>query len=98
MNRELPYRKLLLPNGLTVFLVNIKTVKTFYASLYVKVGAVNEDRKNNGISHFLEHFIHQGTKNYKSFELLSEAIEFEGMYQNAQSGRLSTVLLCRLSF
>lgn len=91
MNRELPYRKLLLPNGLTVFLVNIKTVKTFYASLYVKVGAVNEDRKNNGISHFLEHFIHQGTKNYKSFELLSEAIEFEGMYQNAQSGRFSTV-------
>ena len=91
MNRELPYRKLLLPNGLTVFLVNIKTVKTFYASLYVKVGAVNENRKNNGISHFLEHFIHQGTKNYKSFELFSEAIEFEGMYQNAQSGSFSTV-------
>jgi len=89
--KKLPYQKLFFPNGLTVFLVNIKTVKTFYVTLYVKVGVINENRRNNGISHFLEHFIHQGTKNYKSFKLLSEAIEFEGMYQNAQTSKFNTL-------
>jgi len=88
--KKLPYQKLILPNGLTIFLVNIKTVKTFYATLYIKIGAVNESKKNNGISHFLEHLVHQGTENYKSFKLFSEAIEFEGMFQNARTSKLNT--------
>jgi predicted Zn-dependent peptidase len=87
---RLPYQRLVLPNGLVVFLVNSKTVKTFYSTLYIKVGAINENRKNSGISHFLEHLIHEGTQNHKSSRDFSEALEFEGMYQNAKTSKLDT--------
>lgn len=84
------YQRIVLPNGLTVFFINVKTVKTFYAILYVKVGAVNENEANSGICHFLEHFVHERTKNYKNPKLFYEAIEFEGMYWGAATGRFDT--------
>ncbi|KUK82737.1 MAG: peptidase M16 domain protein [Microgenomates bacterium 39_6] len=90
MTQNKPYQRVVLPNGLTVFFINVNTVKTFYAILYVKVGAVNEDETNSGICHFLEHFVHERTKNYKNPKLFYEAIEFEGMYWGAATGRFDT--------
>jgi len=84
------YQRIVLPNGLTVFSINVKTVKTFYAILYVKVGTANEDEANSGICHFLEHFVHERTKNYKNSKPFYEAIEFEGMYWGAATGRFDT--------
>ena len=34
-------------------------------SSWVKTGSINEDEKNNGISHFLEHLMFKGTQNTK---------------------------------
>lgn len=86
----MPYIKKLLPNGLNIFFIPIETVKTFYACLYVKIGAFYEDESNLGISHFLEHHHHEGTVNYPNHQLLSQAIEDEGMYENAKTSLFYT--------
>lgn len=77
------YTKKLLSNKLTVFLIPINYIKTFYTYLYIKVGSFYETENNQGISHLLEHLIHEGTAKFPSHQLLAEAIEAEGMYENA---------------
>ncbi len=87
----MPYIKKVLPNDLNIFFIPIETVKTFYACLYVKVGAFYENESNLGISHFLEHHHHEGTVNYPNYQLLSQAIEDEGMYENARTSLFYTL-------
>lgn len=45
-----------LPNGFEIFLKRIKTHRVF-ATLLVKCGSLHETKRNNGISHLLEHLI-----------------------------------------
>lgn len=87
----MPYIKKLLPNGLNIFFIPIEAVKTFYACLYVKIGAFYEDESNLGISHFLEHHHHEGTISYPNHQLLSQAIEDQGMYENARTSLFYTL-------
>ncbi len=93
MAKKLPYKKLVLPNGLTIILVKMETVKTFSAVTNIKVGGANETSKNRGISHFLEHLVFQGSRNYPSYKALAEKVEFEGMYEDGQTSKTATSFL-----
>lgn len=65
------YNKYNLKNGLTY--INIpKKNDLISVGFLVKVGSRDEDKKNNGISHFLEHMLFKGTKNRNTCELLNE--------------------------
>lgn len=60
-----------LPSGLK--LIHLKN-KSNYITLQisVRVGSQNETKENNGISHFLEHMLWQGSKSYTAEELRKE--------------------------
>lgn len=51
-------------------------------SSWVKTGSINEDDKNNGISHFLEHLMFKGTHAYKVGEF-DRMLESKGAIVNA---------------
>ena len=51
-------------------------------SSWVKTGSINEDDKNNGISHFLEHLMFKGTNKYKVGEF-DRMLEAKGAIVNA---------------
>ena len=58
-------------------LVNIST--------WVKTGSINEDDKNNGISHFLEHLMFKGTHKHVAGEF-DRMLESRGAIVNAAMG------------
>lgn len=51
-------------------------------STWVKTGSINEDDKNNGISHFLEHLMFKGTNKHKAGEF-DRILEAKGAIVNA---------------
>jgi len=63
-----PYIKKL-PNGVTLIFQNIPNVGVVTVQSFVKTGSVNEVAKISGISHFLEHILFKGTKNFAPGEI-----------------------------
>lgn len=51
-----------LKNNLTVFIIKTQKLSSLDITLYIKNGSVYEDKKNNGISHLLEHLLFLKTK------------------------------------
>src|SRR5258708_2801995 len=72
-----------LKNGLTVITYDIPTLKSVTSLISVGTGTRFEDRKNNGISHFLEHMFFKGSKKYPTAELISTVIDGMGAINNA---------------
>ena len=55
-----------LKNGLQIIKTNLPHYKTCSIIASVKTGSKNENDKNNGVAHFLEHINFKGTKTYKN--------------------------------
>ena len=72
-------------NGLTSILRSDKNSLAASVAVYVKTGAVNEKPHQAGLSHFLEHLMFKGSKNYPGDEL-SRRVENMGGYINAATG------------
>src|SRR4030067_744329 len=65
------YSKEVLTNGLRVIYIEMPHIHSVVMAAYIGVGSRYEDEKKLGISHFLEHMLFRGTKQFKnSFELL----------------------------
>lgn len=56
------FEKYILPNGLRVILAPLQHTETVTVLFLVGTGSRYETRKNNGVSHFLEHLAFKGTK------------------------------------
>ncbi len=78
-----------LPGGIRVVSENIPYVKSFSLGFWFNVGARDENKSNNGISHFIEHMVFKGTKK-RSARKISEDIEAYGGYLNAFTGKENT--------
>lgn len=70
-----------LENGHTIILAH-KEGGLVNVSSWVKTGSINEDDKNNGISHFLEHLMFKGTHKHKAGEF-DRILEAKGAIVNA---------------
>ncbi|MDD2354065.1 MAG: pitrilysin family protein [Patescibacteria group bacterium] len=81
------YENIGLSNGSKLILVPEKDAKTATALLLFKTGSRNENRENNGISHFLEHMFFKGSKNYSNTLALSSAFDALGCEFNAFTGK-----------
>ena len=79
-----------LKNGLRIATDELKEAETVSIGVFVKTGSRNEDIKNNGISHFLEHMAFKGTKK-RSAKQIAEEFEGIGGYINAYTSREKTV-------
>ena len=70
-----------LGNGHTIVLAH-KEGGLVNVSSWVKTGSINEDDKNNGISHFLEHLMFKGTTKHKAGDF-DRILEAKGAIVNA---------------
>lgn len=72
-----------LKNGLRVQIVPFSGIKTVTLRFWVFVGSANENQKNNGISHFLEHMIFRGNEKLGDSQVLNIKMEELGGEINA---------------
>ncbi|TRZ38676.1 insulinase family protein [Niallia circulans] len=69
-------------NGVRIVLENIPTVRSVAIGVWIGTGSRNEDEKNNGVSHFLEHMFFKGTKTRNAREI-AESFDSIGGQVNA---------------
>src|SRR5476651_2013874 len=72
-----------LSNGLTVIRVPMASIESVTVLALVNAGSRYEPAKWWGISHFLEHMVFKGTKNYPDSQALSSAVDAVGAHFNA---------------
>lgn len=84
------YKSRVLKNGLTIVEVPSDDAESVIVDFFVKTGSRNETAKENGISHFLEHFLFKGTKNYPSAMAITEIVDGFGGEMNANTGKEHT--------
>ena len=75
-----------LRNGQTVIIKEVKDNPIVIIDTFIKTGSVNENDKNNGVAHFLEHLFFKGTTKHKRGEF-EKAIESKGGIFNAATSR-----------
>lgn len=83
------YKITTLSNGLRVVTEKINHVNSFSLGFWFNVGSRDERKKNNGISHLLEHMFFKGTKS-RSAKRISDDIESLGGYLNAFTSKEHT--------
>jgi len=88
------YRKTVLPNGIKVLTESIPSIKSFSLGFWFNVGSRDENLKNNGISHFIEHMVFKGTKKRTAGKIAND-IESLGGYLNAFTSKEHTCIYAR---
>jgi predicted Zn-dependent peptidase len=78
-----------LSNGVKVVSEYIPYLKSFSLGFWFNVGARDENLRNNGISHFIEHMLFKGTKS-RTAKQISDQIESYGGYLNAFTSKEQT--------
>ena len=76
-----------LSNGIKVLTVPMTSLESVTVTVWVKTGSRNEDRKINGISHFLEHMVFKGSQKRPGAKLISEAVDSIGGEFNAATNK-----------
>jgi predicted Zn-dependent peptidase len=76
-----------LANGLRVLTVPMPSLESATITVWVRTGSMFEDKKVNGISHFLEHMAFKGGKKYKNAKEVSEAVDNLGAINNAGTSK-----------
>jgi zinc protease len=72
-----------LPNGLTLILDPDPTAPVVSAQVWVATGSMHEDQHlGAGISHFLEHMVFKGTRDYDA-DTLADVVQAAGGHWNA---------------
>jgi zinc protease len=80
-----------LPNGLTLILDPDSTAPVVSAQIWVATGSMHEDQHlGAGISHFLEHMVFKGTRDYDG-DALADAVQAAGGHWNAYTSFDRTV-------
>lgn len=83
------YKKILLDNGLRLVYEKISYVRSVSVGIWVGTGSRNENTRNNGISHFIEHMLFKGTANRTAKEI-AQCIDAIGGQINAFTGKECT--------
>jgi zinc protease len=80
-----------LPNGLTLILDPDNTAPVVSAQIWVATGSIHEDAYlGTGISHFLEHMVFKGTRDFDA-ETLASTVQAAGGHWNAYTSFDRTV-------
>ena len=93
------YKLQKLKNDLPVLFVPLSSLSSVTVTVWVKTGSRNENKKNNGISHFLEHMVFKGTKNRPSAKIIADELDSMGSEHNAATSKDQTkfYIKCRSS-
>ncbi|MDR1797777.1 MAG: insulinase family protein [Clostridiales Family XIII bacterium] len=83
-----------LGNGITVVTEYLPHSASVSAGIWVRAGAVDEDDRCAGISHFIEHMLFKGTHS-RTYRQISEDVEKLGGHMNAFTGKEGTCFYVR---
>ena len=61
-----------LENGLTIATDTMNNVESVSIGIWANAGARNENEKNNGVAHYLEHMVFKGTTNRTARQIAEE--------------------------
>ena len=75
-----------LDNGQTVIIEEVHSNPIVTIDTWVKTGSINENDKNNGVSHFLEHLFFKGTTHHEPGEF-DRILEAKGAVNNAATSK-----------
>lgn len=89
------YQETVLENGLTVVTYRMLSMSSATVGLWLRAGGRFETRKNNGVSHFLEHLLFKGTTR-RSYRQVKEAIEGVGGSLNGFTAEEATCYLAKV--
>jgi predicted Zn-dependent peptidase len=89
------YKKTILDNGLKIISHHMPDRQSLALGIWINIGGRYETQKNKGISHFLEHLLFKGTRNY-TCRKIKESIEGVGGYLNAFTSEELTCYLVKI--
>lgn len=75
-----------LDNGQTVIIKEVRSNPIVTVDTWIKTGSINENDKNNGVSHFLEHLFFKGSTNHAPGEF-DKILETKGALTNAATSK-----------
>ena len=81
-----------LENGLEVIMLENHSAPLVSVFVAIKAGAAHETYRQNGLTHFLEHMLFNGTENFTQKELYDE-MDLIGGYNNAYTRKDYTVFM-----
>lgn len=81
------YKLQTLSSGLRLLTVPMPGLESVTVTVWVKTGSRNEDKRINGISHFLEHMVFKGSKKRPTAKEISETVDSFGGEQNAATSK-----------
>ena len=90
------YERTTLPNGLRLLTASMPGMRSASIAFFFKCGSRYEQDRIAGVSHFIEHMLFKGTKNYPTARLISEAIEGVGGMFNGSTGKEITSYTARV--
>lgn len=76
-----------LKSGLRVLIVPMPSLSSVTSTIWVATGSRNEDKKVNGISHFLEHMVFKGSAKRPTAREISTAVDSIGGEFNAGTSK-----------
>jgi len=89
------YQKAVLENGIRVLTEEIPYLSSVAIGMWVTVGSRDENPRENGISHFLEHLLFKGTERRTAFDIAKE-IDSVGGVLNAFTTRECTCFYAKV--
>lgn len=87
--------KTILESGVRVVTEEMTDVESASVGIWVNIGSRDENQKNNGISHFIEHLLFKGTARRTALDIARE-IESVGGVLNAFTGREYTCFYAKV--
>ncbi len=90
------YERTTLPNGLRLLTASMPGMRSASIAFFFKCGSRYEQERIAGVSHFIEHMLFKGTRNYATARLISEAIEGVGGMFNGSTGKEITSYTARV--
>jgi predicted Zn-dependent peptidase len=90
------YERTTLPNGLRLLTAEMPGMRSASIAFFFTVGSRYEPDALAGVSHFIEHMLFKGTRQYPTARLLSEAIEGVGGFFNGSTGKEITSYTARV--
>ncbi len=94
---SLIHQQTVLDNGLRVLTSSMPHTYSVSVALFVGAGSRYERDEVAGSTHFLEHLLFKGSKNWPKAQDISEAIEGVGGVMNASTDREITIYWCRVA-
>lgn len=97
MKAENNFKKQVLGNGLRVITVPMPASRSVTVMVMVSAGSRHEERRLNGLSHFMEHMFFKGAKRYPDAMAVASAIDSVGGAFNAFTGEERVGYFVKLS-